>query len=304
MRKAIIDLGTNTCNLLIAEVNSENYSILYQGKEWVRLGDTSINDNLISNAAIERAIRAIKNHSRTINDFNAHDIHVLATSAVRTAENQDLFLHEVREETGFSVEIITGEQEAELIHKGVLLAFGQFTEPVLILDIGGGSNELIISGNDEIVWMESLPTGVSRVVNQYPPSDPISPGEINFLGRYFVENHQQTFYKCHGHGVKRLIGCSGAFDTIADMIDKVDPATKKRVRQLITLKDFNKVYQHLIFSTRSQRLEMKGMDRVRVDLIVPAVIFINQIVTRLGIESVYQTDYSLREGVLYDIVNG
>ncbi len=303
MRKAVIDLETNTCNLLIAEVNNSLYNILYQGKEWVRLGDDSINSNVISNPAFDRCIKAFKNHSRIIRDYNVHEVRILATSAVRTAENQDLFLHEIKEETGFTIEIITGEQEAELIHKGVLLAFERIPEPSLILDIGGGSNELIISKNEEIAWMESLPTGVSRVVNQYPFSDPVSPAEINFLGKYFLENHQQSIYNSQKMGIKTLIGCSGAFDTIADLIDKVEPMTKKRVKQVIPEKSFQKIYQQLIHSTRAQRLLMKGMDKVRVDLIVPAVIFIYQIITRIGITQIYQTDYALREGVLYDILN-
>jgi exopolyphosphatase / guanosine-5'-triphosphate,3'-diphosphate pyrophosphatase len=303
MRKAVIDLGTNTCNLLIAEVNNSIYNILYQGKEWVRLGDDSINDNIISNKAFERTIKAFKNHSRIIRDYNVHEIRIMATSAVRTAENQDLFLHEIKEETGFTIEIITGEQEAELIHKGVLLAFERIKEPSLILDIGGGSNEFIISLNDEIAWIESLPTGVSRFVNQYPLSDPVSPAEINYIGKYFIENHQQSIYNSQKLGIKTLIGCAGAFDTIADLIDKVDPMTKKRAKQLISLKAFQRVYQNLIHSTRAQRLQMKGMDRVRADLIVPAVIFVNQIITRIGITQIYQTDYALREGVLYDILN-
>ncbi len=303
MRKAVIDLGTNTCNLLIAEVNNSLYNILYQGREWVRLGDSSINHNTISNEAFDRTIKAFKNHSRIIRDYNVHEIRILATSAVRTAENQELFLHEIKEETGFTIEIITGEQEAGLIHKGVLLAFERIPEPCLIFDIGGGSNELIISKNEEIVWMESLPTGVSRVVNQFPLSDPVSPADINSLGKYFVENHQLSIYNSQKMGIKTLIGCSGAFDTIADLIDKVDPMTKKRVHQVIPEKSFYSIYNRLIHSTRSQRLLMKGMDKVRVDLIVPAVIFINQIVTRLGINQIYQTDYALREGVLYDMLN-
>jgi len=303
MRKAIIDLGTNTCNLLIAEVNNSVFEILYQGREWVRLGDDSINSNLISSPAIERTIKAFKNHSRIIRDYHVHEVRILATSAVRTADNQDLFLHEIKEETGFMVDIITGEQEAELIHKGILLAFGQIEDPSLILDIGGGSNELIITRKGEITWMESLPTGISRVVNQFPLSDPVSPSEINFLGNYFIENHQESIFHCKRQGIKTLIGCAGAFDTIADLIDKVDPLSKKRIKQSISLKAFHKIFGILIRSSHSQRLQMKGMDRVRVDLIIPAVILIHQIITKTGIEQIYQTDYALREGVLYDMLN-
>jgi len=112
----------------------------------------------------------------------------------------------------------------------------------------------------------------------------------------------EVFSQCKSTGIKRLIGCSGAFDTIADMIDKVNPGTKKRLTQKIEWYDFLKVYEKLIGSTRAERKMLKGMDSVRIDLIVPAVILIKQILTDAGIEEIYQTGYALREGVLYEML--
>jgi exopolyphosphatase/guanosine-5'-triphosphate,3'-diphosphate pyrophosphatase len=99
------------------------------------------------------------------------------------------------------------------------------------------------------------------------------------------------------------VGCSGAFDTIADIIDAVNPGEKLRTTQEILISDFNDVYKALIKSTREQRLIMKGMDMVRVDLIVPAVIFIEQLISEIGIIQITQTDFALREGVLFEMMN-
>jgi exopolyphosphatase/guanosine-5'-triphosphate,3'-diphosphate pyrophosphatase len=242
-------------------------------------------------------------HKKIISDLNAEKVRVVATSAVRTAENKIEFLDQISENSGWIVKLISGEKEAELIFEGVLLAFNEFINPAVILDIGGGSNELIVAHKKEMLWKESQPTGMARIINQFKISDPILPDEINSLKNHFAEAHKDAFEKCKTENVKTLIGCSGAFDTIADIIDSVNPGEKLRTTQEILISDFNDVYKTLIKSTREQRLVMKGMDMVRVDLIVPAVIFIEQLISETGITQIIQTDFALREGVLFEMMN-
>jgi exopolyphosphatase/guanosine-5'-triphosphate,3'-diphosphate pyrophosphatase len=201
------------------------------------------------------------------------------------------------------VKLISGEKEAEMIFDGVLLAFNEFKNPAVILDIGGGSNELIVANNRQMHWKESQPTGMARIINQFKLSDPIQPDEINTLKNHFAEAHKNAFEKCKAENVKTLVGCSGAFDTIADMIDAVNPGEKMRTTQEINPADFYTVYNTLIKSTREQRLLMKGMDYVRVDLIVPAVILIELLISETGITQIIQTDFALREGVLFELMN-
>ncbi|NOY96945.1 MAG: phosphatase [Chlorobi bacterium] len=300
MTTAIIDLGTNTCNLLIAETGNGKYQILYQGKEAVRLGDGSINQNKISGKAIERTVIALKHHQETIGKYQVGEVKAIATSAVRTAKNQDEFIKRILKETGLAVEVISDNREAELIYKGVILAFGNLPENSLSLDIGGGSNELIISGNEGIKWKGSFPAGMSRVINRFHISDPIKEKEVNNLVSYFEDVHEAAWEMCSQYPGDTLIGCSGAFDTIADIIDQVDPGKKVRVNQKIELEDFREVYRQLLFSTKTERGGMKGMDPVRVELIVPAVILINSLLEKTGITEIFQTDYALREGVLFE----
>ncbi len=303
MRVAVIDLGTNTCNLLIAEINSFGYKILHQSKQLVKLGDNKINENEISEAATSRVLQSFQIHKKIISDLNAEKVRVVATSAVRTADNKIDFLEQISENSGWLVRLISGEKEAELIFDGVLLAFNEFKNPAVILDIGGGSNELIVAHNKQMLWKDSQPTGMARVINKFNLSDPILPDEINTLKNYFAEAHKNAFEKCKTENVKTLVGCSGAFDTIADIIDSVNPGEKLRITQEILISEFYSVYQNLLKSTREQRLLMKGMDMVRVDLIVPAVIFIEQLISEIGIAQITQTDFALREGVLFEMMN-
>jgi exopolyphosphatase/guanosine-5'-triphosphate,3'-diphosphate pyrophosphatase len=302
MRVAVIDLGTNTCNLLIAETNSGDFKILHQSKQLVKLGDDKIRENEISISATSRVIQSFQIHKKLISDYHAEKVRVVATSAVRTAENKIEFLDQISENSGWIVKLISGEKEAELIFEGVLLAFNEFINPSLILDIGGGSNELIVAHHQQMLWKESQPTGMARIINQFKISDPILPDEINALKNHFAEAHQNAFEKCKTENVKTLVGCSGAFDTIADIIDSVNQGEKLRTTQEISIYEFYTVYHNLIKSTREQRLLMKGMDMVRVDLIVPAVIFIEQLISEIGITQIIQTDFALREGVLFEMM--
>lgn len=300
MKLAVIDLGTNTCNLLIAETNNNGFTILHQSKQHVRLGDNKIRDNEISPEAIGRAIQSFQIQSEIIEKFGVDKVRVIATSAIRTANNKIQFLETLGESSGWIVKIVSGEKEAELIFKGVLLAFSEFNNPAVVLDIGGGSNELIVVHGMEMLWKESQPTGMARVIHKFNLSDPVRKEEIRSLQGFFADSHKNAFQKCKYEKVKNLVGCSGAFDTIADIIDEVNPGEKQRKTQEIMLSDFQEVFEKLIRSTREQRLMMKGMDFVRVDLIVPAVILIEQLISEIGISQIIQTDFALREGVLFE----
>ncbi len=160
MKLAVIDLGTNTCNLLIADANGTDFKILHQSKLLVRLGDGKIHEKEISSEATQRAIESLRVHKRIIDQFNVDKVKVLATSAVRSAENKIKFLEQLSDSSGWTVEIVSGEKEADLIFKGVLLAVGKFERPSAILDIGGGSNEVIFAHGKEMLWKESQPTGI------------------------------------------------------------------------------------------------------------------------------------------------
>ncbi len=302
MRIAVIDLGTNTCNLLVAEINCEGFSLLWQSKQLVKLGDNKIRDNEISPEATVRVLKSFRIQKEVIEKFKVEKVAVLATSAVRSAENKIQFLDELSMKSGWIIKVISGEREAELIFKGVLFAFREFEKPSVILDIGGGSNEIILAYKKDILLKESQPTGMARVINRFNLSDPVQPGEIIDLKNFFTSAHKNAFEKCKSEEVKTLIGCSGAFDTIADIIDKVNPGEKLRTTQEIAMTDFYSVYNSLIHSTREQRLNMKGMDMVRVDLIVPAVILIEQLISEIGITQIIQTGFALREGVLFEMM--
>ena len=302
MHHAIIDLGTNTCNLLIASTEGKQYEIIYDGKEGVKLGKEGINQNILTPDAFERATKAISNHLQTINRYPVDEIIVIATSAVRDAVNRDEFASYIFEKTGLSLTIISGEEEAEYIFKGVQLAFGELNNS-LILDIGGGSNEFILTQGNTSVWRRSFPIGMSRIISSFPISDPITNDEIQAIEEYFDKVLEPLWKRMHSVEIQQLIGCSGAFDTLADLVDNVPAASKFRVTQYINIDDFNAVSEKIISSTTAQREKMASMEPLRIEMIVPSCIFMRFILNKLSITEIVQTGYSLKEGVLYTKIN-
>jgi exopolyphosphatase/guanosine-5'-triphosphate,3'-diphosphate pyrophosphatase len=255
---------------------------------------------MLTEDGLLRAIQAIKKHQVTLSKFDHTQLLVLATSAIREARNSSWFQEELERETGTQLSIISGEKEAELIFKGVKLAFGTIDNHSIILDIGGGSNEFILTENGLPIWKQSFPLGMARVIEQIPPSDPITPEEIQRIITYFETGLEDLWKQVHNLEIKNLIGCSGAFDTLADLIDQTDPGTKMRIRQEIKMGDFDRVFQLLIRSTTAERMQMKGMESIRIEMIVPSVIFIKLVIDQLNIQKIEQTDFALREGVLYE----
>jgi exopolyphosphatase/guanosine-5'-triphosphate,3'-diphosphate pyrophosphatase len=301
-RIAIIDLGTNTCNLLIASYDHQMYQILYQGKEVVKLGKKGIDKNLLAEDGLERAIQAIQKQLEIIGNYDTSHLVALATSAIREAINQDWFLHEIKEKTGVELMVISGEKEADLIFKGVKLAFSEIEDHSIILDIGGGSNEFILTEAGAPIWKQSFPLGMARIINQIPPSNPITPEEIIQIRNYFESGLSSLWKRTNGLGITRLIGCSGAFDTLADLIDQTNPGSKNRIKQELKLSDFERIYKQLIESSIADRTEMKGMESIRIEMIVPSVILIKLVIERLKIQKIHQTDFALREGILYELI--
>jgi exopolyphosphatase/guanosine-5'-triphosphate,3'-diphosphate pyrophosphatase len=303
MIAVVIDLGTNTSNLVVASIRNPLPEILFQGKEYVRLGDERISEHVISDPALQRTLDALGRQVETARHFKADKIRIIATSAVRHAVNRNTLIQSVKSRTGIDIEVIDGDREATLIYYGVKLALKTVETPSAILDIGGGSNEIIIFENGTVNWQGSFAAGMSRIINTIPISNPITPDEEEYLTEHFRQFHSEALEQCRKFGVKTLIGCSGAFNTLADIIDGSDPEQYFRQKKEISLNEFGQVYRQLLPTTTLERQQIKGMDPVRTELIVPALILSKTFIEHTPVSGIIQTSYALREGVLYEMLN-
>ncbi len=309
MRIAVIDLGTNTFNLLIVDMGEDQgYKILYNNKLPVKLGKSGIDKKEIRPDAITRGLNALERHLQTISEYKVEKTYAFATSAIRSARNGDQFVKLAKQRCGIDVEIINGEREAELIYYGVKQAVRLSEEKVLILDIGGGSNEFIIADKDHIFWKKSYPLGVARLLSKFKPSDPISIEEIEFISNYLEERLSDLFEEFKKHKITTLIGASGSFETIAAMIRADDPNFESGTSlspesNVIDLTDFENLYQKLINSTLKERKQMKGLESMRLEMIVVATLVVKFILQKLKLREMIQSNFALKEGVVYELLS-
>lgn len=304
MVAAIIDCGTNTFNLLIAEFDIYGkYKVLLNAKKSVKLGEGGLIDNRITPQAFKRGIETFCEFVDIARDYNADSIKAFATSAVRSSINGPEFVKKVLEKTKIIIQVLNGDTEAQYIFKGVNLAIEKINSPVLIMDIGGGSTEFIIAEAEQVLWKKSFDLGASRLLQEFNPQDPITVDEIQKVKDYFKEILQPLAARIKKIPVQTLIGCSGSFESLADLIrhEKSETTVNGKLYQF-DLDDFRNMHQKLITSTESQRRQMPGLVEYRVDTIVFATILIRHVIKRFKIENIYYSSYSLKEGILADLL--
>jgi len=303
MTFAILDFGTNTFNLLVAETGPEGtFKTLYSGKEGVKLGKGGIRDGLITPEAQERGILAVKKHMETLKKFGNPPVRAFATSAIRSASNGPDYVTRIKQLFGFDTEVISGNREAELIYKGVRSSGIIPAAPSLILDIGGGSNEFILCDNDQIFWKKSFNLGMARILEHFSLSDPITPEEVFSLESYFNRELGPLFDTISTMQPVALIGASGSFETFAEMIRlKKNREPDGEPARAISLDEYRELHHLLLGSTLEERKVMPGMEPVRVEMIVAASIFVNFVLQKCSIDRLLQTDYALKEGVIAEI---
>ncbi|HXB42168.1 MAG TPA: exopolyphosphatase [Bacteroidia bacterium] len=305
MRVAIVDLGTNTFNLLIADAEEKKFSVVYTGREVVKLGEKSINENKISEAAFKRGIDAFIKHAGVIREKSATTIKAFATSAIREALNGSDFIKKIKEFTGIEVEVIDGNREAELIYLGNRLAVNLDDRAHLIMDIGGGSTEFIIADNQKIFWKQSFKLGVARLLEKFQPEDPITEDTLEQINTYLKEMLQPLISALKNHKVNCLVGSSGGFESVVEMIgaafnkEHVIPAKHCYV---IDLNDYFLISKKTIHSTAAQRETMIGLIPMRRDMIVLTYLLIDFVVKETGIDQFKVSSYALKEGALSEII--
>lgn len=305
MKVAVLDLGTNTFNLLIASSeNGSTYDILLNTKEGVKLGEGGINSKVITEAAFQRGLAAIERHYERMSRYKIDKIVAFATSAIRDAANGADFANELKKRHNLDITVISGDKEAELIYQGVRQTLPFDDKKFLLLDIGGGSNELIIADNHHIFWKRSFKLGMARLLDRFKPSDPITTEEIKTVEIYLKTELAELFEMVKQHRPEVFVGASGSFDSfVAMLISKgmMRPSESKIFHE-IPWKVYQKLHSELIHSTKVQRDKLEGLEPVRRDMIVLATIFVNFVLIQIGLKTIYQSAYSLKEGAVFELL--
>ncbi|MES2628936.1 MAG: phosphatase [Bacteroidota bacterium] len=304
MKVAIIDLGTNTFNLLVVNWVNAVSQKLHSSKISVRLGEGGFAEKRIKPDAFNRGMMAFGEHLGQAKALGVEQVYAFATSAVRSADNGTEFVQTILDKYQVKVDVIDGDREAELIYKGVRDSGILDDEPVLIMDIGGGSTEFIIGTADKVLWKESFPLGAARILEQLKPGDPMTGAEVSAIEDFLYKSTESLFFAIKNYPINRLIGSSGSFDSLVDMTSVakgLEPTSETALYNEIPLKDFYRMYDRLLPSTLAQRYNFPGLIPLRVDFIVIASVFINLVIKEANIGSLWQSAYSLKEGVLAEL---
>ena len=305
MRVAVLDLGTNVFNMILSEFTPNGECrMIKEYKCAAKLGAGGLSSGLIAPSAFGTATEALDKIMAVIEEAGGADMVIpYATSAVRDAANGLEFAQQMNSRYGFEIRIIPGEREAELIFKGIMESVGELRGPdgkfasgenALMLDIGGGSNEFIITDGAEILWKRSFPIGMARMREQFNYQEPISQEVIAEFEKFNDQVLVELWEQVERYRPKIFIGSSGSFDTFKDLLFNCGFAELPSME--LDMGALSELNDRLVASTPQERLQMPGMSPIRVDYIVLASVFTQFVLNKVKPAIVYQSSYSLKEG--------
>jgi len=307
MKIASIDIGTNTCNLLVAEYSAgNNPGFIHKEKQAITLINKDFHGNIISTESVEGLIRVLNNYKTTIDFYKPQHLVATATSGIRSAANRNEIVHAIQSSTGIKINVIDGQKEAELAWYGVKNAVKLDENPVLIIDIGGGSIEFIICNIKGIIWKESYNIGVARLISRFGFSDPLTNTDIQNIITVLDSETGELIKKCAEYKPNSIIGSSGSFETFASLIKHNcnEPyITENNASNTICIYEFEKIHKLLLGLNEQQRTVMPGMDIIRVKMIPVASVITLHFLNRLNVQNFIQSNYSIKEGLIFDYLS-
>ena len=305
---AALDVGTNSFHLVVARVGEggDKVEILAREKDMVRLGsgpEHGTEMKVLDPEAIDRAIEAL-GRLRQVAEAHHAVLRAVATSAVREAENRGEFLRRARADAGVAVEVISGFEEARLIHLGVVRSVPVFDRRVLVCDIGGGSTELIVGWGSRVPVARSFKVGAIRLTRRFLASEPVDRDAIDACRRH-IRATITPFARAgaQGEGWEIAVGSSGTIEAVFAMAWAAAGREPPRsfANQTVTSQEIAAVVQRLIDApTVKERAALPGLDQKRADIILAGALVLEQVVDVLGIHELTFSDFALREGVLLD----
>lgn len=301
MKFGIIDCGTNTFNLLIAEKDEQGWNVLFENKLAVKLGAGGFSEKRIVPSRMIRGIDALYAHKTNLANFEVTNFKVFATSAIREAKNGRDFVALVKKKLGLEIEVIDGNREAELIYKGISATIDLGEAPSLMIDIGGGSTEFIIANKHEIFWKKSYLLGVSRLHEYIKPEDKMTRDDMSRLRHYLEEELVELKAKIEEYQISQMIGSSGSFDTIYALYKHSSPALRDTPFALlneIPVSYFPTMHLWLMNTTYNERLKHPAIPSIRAEYIPLASYMVKTVMEMGKFTKMYHSAYALKEGAL------
>jgi len=305
MRLAAIDIGTNSVHMIVVHVRPDfSFEVVDREKEMVRLGAGGLDGKKLTHEAMNAALQALSKFAHLAQSHQVDEILAVATSATREAENGGAFLRAIERRTGIRARLITGTEEARLIHLAAV--YGVDTpKPAVVIDIGGGSVEITLGGKTDVEFARSFKIGVIRLTERFVDSDPISSRDERKMTKFIREQVDRYIEHIVEQGYDRVIGTSGTILSLGTVATAVDRGSvPHEVRNLrVPAKSLRKLRKTVVEMDLEERMHLPGLDPRRADLMVAGAILLDTLLKELDAEEVTLCDLALREGVLLDYIH-
>jgi len=304
---AFIDIGTNSVRMLVVRFNpNHSYSILTRQKQQVRLGEGEFDDEEITPEAIDRSCVVCRKFVDLARTFNAEEFVAVATSAAREASNQDLLLTRLRHDAQIDVRVISGLEEARLIYLGVASGLHLGERQAFFIDIGGGSTEISLGGQQQFAMLESFRLGAIRLTNLFfseNPAGPVRPDQYKVVQQYVKNAIIHTIQKIKKQRIDLVVGSSGSIMNLADIAQKAVHPEGGTPSGVLTYRDLKKAIDLLCALPLEERRKVPGINAERADIIIAGAVILETFMKELSLESITTTSRGLQDGLLMDYLS-
>ncbi|MEO8585321.1 MAG: Ppx/GppA phosphatase family protein, partial [Acidobacteriota bacterium] len=301
---AAIDVGSNSIKLLVARRDAADpghWVEILREKEMVRLGQETLVSGSLSEEAMADGIDCLARYVALARAAGASAITGVATCAVREATNGDEFVKRVRRETGLRLAVISGEEEARLITRAVRSELPPSCDPLLVLDIGGGSTEVVVAKGDRILLAESLDLGAVRLTDLFVSSEPLAPKEERRLRRAARSRLARLRKPVRKAKIKTAAGTSGTILAIAAIAGELSGRSPSGTgHRALDRKDVTRIASLLAKATARQKLRIPGLDADRRDIAVAGAILLDELLRAFGVEKLLVSERSLRDALVLE----
>ena len=305
MRIAAIDIGTNSVHMIVVRVRPDlSFEVIDREKAMVRLGAGGLDGKALTNEAMSAALQALSKFKRLAESHTVDVILAAATSATREARNGGEFLARIEAETGIRPRVITGADEARLIHLAAVYGVDVGSARAVVIDIGGGSTEITVGTATTVQAAKSFKIGVIRLTERFVKSDPLSGRDEQKLTKHILGEIDRHCEQITSIGFDRVIGTSGTILSLGAVATAISGGTvPSELRNLrVGAKQIHRLRKEVVALSLAQRLTLPGLDPRRADLVVAGGVLLDTILRRLGAEDITLCDLALREGLVLDYV--
>ena len=304
MRIAAIDCGTNSIHMIVVRIRPDlSFEVIDREKEMVRLGSGGLDGKALTAEAMAGALQAFSRFRRLAESHQVEEILAAATSAVREAENGGEFLAAVEHETGIRPQVISGIEEARLIHLAAVYGVDVAGASAVVVDIGGGSVEITHGAGASLRVAKSFKLGVLRLTERFVHTDPLSGRDERRLVRHIGDELSKYLSDISTAGFDRVIGTSGTILSLGTVASAERRRASDEIRNLrVPAKQIHRLRREVTDRSISERMKLPGLDPRRADLIVSGAVLLDTILQRLEADEITLCDFALREGLVLDYI--